>query len=1614
MAFFRQADLSSLGAYRRTGFTGLVALFGLVFALLAPAHAQAQSVANGLALWNSGALGCFGCHGVTPALPQRNAGNAVSVLNSAIVNNSGGVMGLLFRSTTVDGGANGATPLNASDRADLAAYIGSVISTTHSPNPSVNFGGSVAIPFLDVRATTSSALPASTIINSVATTAGPVGGTVSYNLVTSTATYTHTATNCSNGSFSYGGTGLSGSATTSRAVTITVNAPTAPTVSASTANIAYNSGAAIAIPLTLGGGTANSLIVGALSGGAGTLNASGTSLTYTASATTYAASQTFSVQAVGPCANSAPATITLNVATPPAPVITSAASTTGTGGQAFSFNVTASNAPTSFAATGLPTGLSINTTTGAITGTPTVSGAFTAMVTATGPGGTSAAQALSINIGLATPVITSALTASGTSGAAFTYTITANNLPASFNATGLPTGLNINTTTGVISGTPVVAVGGPVNITISATNTAGTDTETLVLTISLSAPTITSAATASGTVGSPFTFSITATDFPSSYAATGLPAGLAINTTTGVISGTPTTAGTSNVNVSATNGSGTANQVLVITVVLLPPTITSAATATGTTTVAFSYQITGSNSPTSYSATGLPAGLSINTTTGLISGTPTAAGTSSVTIGATNASGTGTSTLTITVGLVPPPTTAGTTVQVPFGGTGQADLSFLASGSGVSSFRITTPALNGTVIINGTVATYTPNANFFGTDSFAFTATGSGGTSAPATVTFVVATPGAPTVAARTVTVPFNGSSAIDLTSAITGVASTIAISTAPTNGTVTVSGKVATYRAKAGYFGPDSFAYTATGPGGTSMPATVSITVSTQAPSVVAVKFAVPINAATDLDLAPFIGGSGITGVRVMVQPKFGSAVENGMIVRYTPAADYFGDDSFSYMAFGNTGTSGNAVVTITIVGRPDPTKNANVGGIVRAQEDAAQRFASAQIGNFQSRLESLHRQKEILDLAPTPPNATTATKTAAAPLIENAVDATRTGMRTVSAPIKPTAASAAQAAASSAANAPLAKEAIGLLATGTLNVASVVTAVGATNAPNAAVGATNFWAAGTANFGQHEATGTISGSEFTTNGVSFGVDRRVNDSLVLGAGAGFGRDRTDVGSDGSKSKARGFSLVGYGSYQPSRNTFIDGLIGVGSLNFTSQRFIPTAGVTASGERDGRQVFGSVSAGYEKRDQGVLLSPYARLDFVSDRFKAGTETGVGPYALAYDAHSVRSLQGVLGFRGETVHKTEYGWASPRARLEYRHEFQGDRGSNVSYADLTGGPRYAILSEGVRKHALAASIGSDFQFKRGLTVGLDYQVLHTFNKDSSQGLRLTVTQPLDGRGNALFLDAIPLTFGKPQDIQLDAGIMFDDNVTRAKERPDKRSDRTYSANASKGFLFTFNDNARSMVTYSLGGEKFDTYKGLDRAMAGIEADVKYRTSAAFDALTYSAFLQVTGEQFQSFLRRGYRASAGFSARQQLTDRVGIFGALTYNQRWAKSAVFDNRFSAIRLNADYAWNNNDTVYMTGEFRKGHIVSTGTPSLENLDVSQVFVVEDAYPGAGFTSYRFEGNTVISTIGYNMGFGPRHSLDLSWRRAQSTPDFRPSYATTPKSYIADQYSVVYLIRF
>jgi hypothetical protein len=275
------------------------------------------------------------------------------------------------------------------------------------------------------------------------------------------------------------------------------------------------------------------------------------------------------------------------------------------------------------------------------------------------------------------PQIISANSASSIVGSAFMTTVTASGAPtpALSEVGALPLGVtftNNGNGTATIAGTPAAGTGGSYAITITAKSTAGTATQTFTLTNS-QAPTITSAATTSFTVGLASTYNVTTTGFPApTITQTGtLPSGLSFSSPTSgtaTITGTPATgtAGIYPVTISATNSSGsTAALPLVITVnASSAPKFTSATSAFFTLSKAGSFAVTTTGSPNAtLTEVGTPpAGLKFvpNTTGGaLVSGTPTATGTITLALTAMNGiTPNATQTLSIVVGQAPAFTSA--------------------------------------------------------------------------------------------------------------------------------------------------------------------------------------------------------------------------------------------------------------------------------------------------------------------------------------------------------------------------------------------------------------------------------------------------------------------------------------------------------------------------------------------------------------------------------------------------------------------------------------------------------------------------------------------------------------------------------------------------------------------------------------------------------------------------------------------------------------------------------------------------------------------------------------------------------------------------------------------
>lgn len=251
-----------------------------------------------------------------------------------------------------------------------------------------------------------------------------------------------------------------------------------------------------------------------------------------------------------------------------APVITSTVTAHTPVNQSFTYTILATGTGTiTFNASNLPANLTFNATTHEIGGIPTSSGVYNIPISATNIYGSNN-KTLVLTVGNP-PSISSALTATGTTGQQFiTYTVTASGSgPITYNATNLPSGLNFSEETHTINGTPLQAT--VTNVTLTATNEYGNDSKVLVITINepVTAPLVTSPLTAAGTKNQPFSYAITASGTqPVVCTATNLPAGLVFDPQFFVISGIPSSTGTTNVTLTATNSAGSDTKTLVLNI----------------------------------------------------------------------------------------------------------------------------------------------------------------------------------------------------------------------------------------------------------------------------------------------------------------------------------------------------------------------------------------------------------------------------------------------------------------------------------------------------------------------------------------------------------------------------------------------------------------------------------------------------------------------------------------------------------------------------------------------------------------------------------------------------------------------------------------------------------------------------------------------------------------------------------------------------------------------------------------------------------------------------------------------------------------------------------------
>jgi Putative Ig domain len=405
----------------------------------------------------------------------------------------------------------------------------------------------------------------------------------------------------------------------------------------------------------------------------------------------------------------------------------------------------------SIASGSLPAGLSLTAATGIISGTPTTAGTFTFTATAADAGTPAQTKSVSLSIVIApvTLAITSSALPSGTQSSSYTGTLQATGGTGAYTwsiASGtLPAGLSLAPATGVVSGTPTSSGNSSFKVAVTDTGSpAQTATATIALSI-VAAGTPLAVSTTTLPAGKPnknYTATLNATGGTSPYTwsitSGTLPSGLSLATATGIISGKATASSTTSLTFQVTDSSTTPQtKSVTLSLVIAPPalTITSSTLSPGTKGTSYSSVLaaTGGTTPYTWSVTAgsLPAGLSLAPSTGLISGTPTATGTTNFTVTVADAGNpvqSASVAVSIVVAAPAPPALAITTSSMPAGTNGTSYSNALQASGGTSPYAwsISAGSLPAGLSLNQATGLIsgTPTAN--GTSSFTATVTDGG------------------------------------------------------------------------------------------------------------------------------------------------------------------------------------------------------------------------------------------------------------------------------------------------------------------------------------------------------------------------------------------------------------------------------------------------------------------------------------------------------------------------------------------------------------------------------------------------------------------------------------------------------------------------------------------------------------------------------------------------------------------------------------------------------------------------------------------------------------------------------------------------------------------------
>jgi ubiquitin len=251
-------------------------------------------------------------------------------------------------------------------------------------------------------------------------------------------------------------------------------------------------------------------------------------------------------------------------------------------------------------------------------------------------------------------------------------------------------------------------------------------------------------------------------------------------------------------------------------------------------------------------------------------------------------------------------------------------------------------------------------------------------------------------------------------------------------------------------------------------------------------------------------------------------------------------------------------------------------------------------------------------------------------------------------------------------------------------------------------------IWTTGTIDFGSMSNQGGV--NKFKTNGITLGIDRKINANLMFGGALGYGHSNTNIDNSGSKTRSNQKTGSAYLSYQSIDKLLLDLAVGHGNLDFDNFRY---SDVLLAGKRNGAVNFAGLKLSKLYQMSNLTFQPFLKADMSKAKLNAYSENG-SSLAATYEHVSIKTNSIASGIKLLNTISMSNGTLQTSMSLQYAHTYQGDIVQNMYYSNIGSGTGDAVLS----LKSFPSDLGS-------LELGLSYETfkntLLSINYMHSQG-----------------------------------------------------------------------------------------------------------------------------------------------------------------------------------------------------------------------------------------------------------------------------------------------------